>query len=215
MIGDVLKVKGTATEAVAVVAGQDQYTMTLDPYQELIGDSVEVGLASASIILIDCDTPVPLSYIRQGVRTTVIGKYDTGNRVLRAVVVIVEPREITGHLTKIESITTGGNKLTIEPAPGLLETVFLPDGQSVYLQGNGVVDLERLKYLLTCDIQVRVLVDPALNTDPPTTQKVYVIPDQRTSNVVSVASDTILLADGYTIDVENGSRIIKMRRCEL
>ena len=153
VIGDVLKVKGTATEA--AVGGQ--YTMTLDPYQELTGDSVEVGLASASIILIDCDTPVPLSYIRQGVRTTVIGKYDTGNRVLRAVVVIVEPREITGHLTKIESITTGGNKLTIEPAPGLLETVFLPDGQSVYLQGNGVVDLERLKYLLTCDIQVRVL----------------------------------------------------------
>ena len=206
VIGDVLKVKGTATEA--AVGGQ--YTMTLDPYQELTGDSVEVGLASASIILIDCDTPVPLSYIRQGVRTTVIGKYDTGNRVLRAVVVIVEPREITGHLTKIESITTGGNELTIEPAPGLLETVFLPDGQSVYLQGNGVVDLERLKYLLTCDIQVRVLVDPALNTDPPTTQKVYVIPDQRTSNVVSVASDTILLADGYTIDVEDGSRIIKM-----
>ena len=52
--------------------------------------------------------------------------------------------------------------------------------------------------------------NPALNTDPPTTQKVYVIPDQRTSNVVSVASDTILLADGYTIDVEDGSRIIKM-----
>ena len=91
--------------------------MTLDPYQELTGDSVEVGLASASIILIDCDTPVPLSYIRQGVRTTVIGKYDTGNRVLRAVVVIVEPREITGHLTKIESITNSGNKLTMSRHP--------------------------------------------------------------------------------------------------
>jgi hypothetical protein len=207
VMGDVLKVKGTATEA--VVEGQDQYAMTLDPYQELVGTSVEVGLAEGSIILVDCDTTVPSSYIQQGVRTTVIGKYDTVNSVLRAVVVIVEPREIIGHLTKIESITTGGNKLTIEPASGLPETVFLPAGQNIYLQGDGVVTLNRLQELLTCNIQVRVLVNPAIDTDPPTTKKVYVIPDQRTSIVTSVVNNTISLKDGYTIDVEADAKIIK------
>jgi hypothetical protein len=209
VIGDVLKVKGTATEAVAVVAGQDQYTMTLDPYQELVGDSVEVGLASATIILIDCDTPVPLSYIRQGVRTTVIGKYDTGNRVLRAVVVIVEPREITGRLTNIDTVTNIGSNLTITLADST-ETVFLPYGQKIYLQGDGVVDLDRLKGLYGCsNIQVRVLVDPAQATTPPTTKKVYVIPDQETSIVKSVGTNTILLESGYTIDVETDAKIIK------
>jgi hypothetical protein len=209
VMGDVLKVKGTATEAIVV----DQYTMTLDPYQELIGTSVEVGLAEGSIILVDCDTPVLPSYIRQGVRTTVIGKYDTGNRVLRAVVVIVEPREIIGRLTSISS-ASGGNDLTIQPATdsASAETVFLPTGKKVYLQGDGVVALSRLQDLISCNnsnIQVRVLVDPAIDTDPPTTKKVYVIPDQRTSNVDSVGTYTISLDDGYIVDVETDATIIK------
>ena len=204
VIGDVFKVKGTATEA--AVGGQ--YTMTLDPYQELVGPPVEVGLAEGSIILVDCDTTVSSSYIQQGVRTTVIGKYDTENKVLRAVVVIVEPREITGSLTIIAGATDGSN-LTIQPATGLPETVFLPDGQNVYLQGYKEVDLQSLKDFFTCNIQVRVLVDPAIDTNPPTTKKVYVILDQRTSDVNLVDTNTILLKDGYNIDVDTDAKIIK------
>ncbi|RPJ14761.1 MAG: DUF4382 domain-containing protein [Deltaproteobacteria bacterium] len=209
VMGDVLKVKGTATEA--VVVDQDQYTMTLDPYQELIG-SVEVGLASKSIILIDCDTPVGRSYIQQGVRTTVIGKYDTEKSVLRAVAVIVEPRGITGRLTKIVDATGGSNlTITLADSPST-EIVFLPFGQNVYLQGDGVVALGRLQDLVECtnsNIQVRVLVDPAKTTTPPTTKKVYVIPDQMTSDVDSVGTYTIFLTDGYIIDVETDATIIK------
>jgi len=207
VVGNVLKVKGTATEA----AVADQYTMTLDPSQELVGTSVEVELADQSIILIDCDTKVARSYIQQGVRTTVIGKYDTNVRVLRAAVVIVASREFTGQLKNISSVS-GGNDLTIQPATGSTETVFLPVNQNVYLQGDGVVALNRLIDLIGCsNIQVRVLVDPAQNTNPPTTKRVYVIPAQRTSNVVSVNTgmDTILLGDDYIIDVEPGATIIK------
>ena len=209
VIGDVLKVKGTATEA--VVAGQ--YTMTLDPSQELVGTSVEVGLASESIILVDCDTSVDSKYIQQGVRTTVIGKYDINALLLRAVVVIVESRVTTGQLTKIDSVV-GGSNLTIQPATGSTEIVFLPAGQNVYLQGDGVVALSRLQDLLSCtnsNIQVRVLLDTAITTTPPTTKKVYVIPEQMTSNVVSVntAMETILLGNDFIIDVESGATIIK------
>jgi hypothetical protein len=208
VIGDVLKVKGTATEAVAL---DDQYTMTLDPSQELVGTSVEVGLASESIILVDCDTSVDSKYIQQGVRTTVIGKYDINALLLRAVVVIVEPREITGQLTQIDSVVDGSN-LTIQPATGSPAIVFLPDSQNVYLQGDGVVDLGRLKDLYPCsNIQVRVLLDTAIIPTPPTTKKVYVIPAQMTSSVVSVntAMETILLGNGFIIDVESGATIIK------
>jgi hypothetical protein len=216
VIGDVSKVKGTATAAVAVVAGQDQYTMTLDPSQEL----VEVVLDSKSIILIDCDTPVDRNYIQQGVRTTVIGKYVDATQVLRAIVVIVGPREITGRLTNIADATGGSNgsndhDLTIQPATGSAETVLLPFGQKVYLQGDGVVALSRLQDLIECNnsnIQVRVLVDPAqATTSPPTTKKVYVIPAENTFIVDSVNTgmNTILIAGGYTIDVESDATIIK------
>jgi len=208
VIGDVLKVKGTATEAVAL---DPQYTMTLDPSQELVGTSVEVGLASESIILVDCDTSVDSKYIQQGVRTTVIGKYDINALLLRAVVVIVASRETTGQLTQIDSVV-GGSNLTIQPATGSPSIVFLPASQNVYLQGDGVVDLDRLKDLYPCsNIQVRVLLDTAIITTPPTTKKVYVIPAQMTSNVVSVstAMETILLGNDFIIDVESGATIIK------
>jgi hypothetical protein len=206
VIGDVLKVKGTANEAVA--AGQ--YTMTLDPSQVLVGTSVEVGL-DQSIILIDCDTPVDSSYIQPGVRTTVIGKYDINALLLRAAAVIVESRVTTGQLTQIDSVADGSN-LTIQPATGSPSTVFLPAIQNVYLQGDGVVDLGRLKDLYPCsNIQVRALLDTAIITTPPTTKKVYVIPAQMTSNVVSVntAMETILLGNDFIIDVESGATIIK------
>ena len=208
VIGDVLKVKGTATEAVAL---DHQYTMTLDPSQELVGTSVEVGLASESIILVDCDTSVDSKYIQQGVRTTVIGKYDINALLLRAVVVIAASRETTGQLTQIDSVV-GGSNLTIQPATGSPSIVFLPASQNVYLQGDGVVDLGRLKDLYPCsNIQVRVLLDTAIITTPPTTKKVYVIPAQMASNVVSVntAMETILLGNDFIIDVESGATIIK------
>jgi hypothetical protein len=207
VIGDVLKVKGTATEAVAL----DQYTMTLDPSQELVGTSVEVGLASESIILVDCDTSVDSTYIQQGVRTTVIGKYDINAQLLQAVVVIVASRETTGQLTQIDSVV-GGSNLTVQPVTGSPLIVFLPDSQKVYLQGDGVVDLGRLKDLYPCsNIQVRVLLDTAIITTPPTTKKIYVIPAQMTSNVVSVntAMETILLGNDFIIEVESGATIIK------
>jgi len=209
VIGEVSKVKGTATTA----ADAGQYTMSLDPSQELVG----VVLDDKSIILIDCDTPVNSDYIQQGVRTTVIGKYDDATPpVLHAIVVIVGPREITGQLTQIDSVD---RNLTIQPETGSAETVtvFLPDDQYIYLQGDGVVDLSRLQYLLGCpnsNIKVRVLLDTAITTTPPTpptTKKVYVIPDQRTSDVDSVSPSlhTIFLRDGYTIDVESDATIIK------
>jgi hypothetical protein len=203
VIGEVWKVKGTATTAVA----EGQYTMRLDPSKELV-----VGLDKKSITLIDCDTPVDPDYIQQGVRTTVIGKYiDETAQVLRAIVVIVGPREITGQLIQIDSEL---RNLIIQPEPGSEETVFLPDGQNVYLQGDGVVALSRLQDLIDCNssIQVRVLVEPAqATTPPPTTKKVYVIPEQMTSNVVSVntAMETILLGSDFIIYVESGATIIK------
>ena len=208
VIGDVMKVRGTANDAVAT--DQYQFTMTLDPSQVLVGDSVVVGLDD-SIILIDCDTPVDSSYIQPGVRTTVIGKYDIDALLLRAVAVIVESRVTSGQLTKIDSVE-GGSNLTIQPATGSPSIVFLPASQDVYLQGDGVVDLNRLNDLYPCsNIQVRVLLDTATITTPPTTKKVYVIPEQMTSNVVSVSTGmkTILLANDFIIDVESGATVIK------
>ena len=104
--------------------------MTLDPSQELIGTPL-VAWTAKSIILIDCDTPVDRSYIRQGVRTTVIGKYDDGTApVLHAMVVIVEPREITGQLTNIdlggnEPHHPAGNRFTVEPYFCLIVKTFI------------------------------------------------------------------------------------------
>jgi hypothetical protein len=212
VIGEVSKVKGTATTAVA----EGQYTMRLDPSQELVG----VALDPDSIILIDCNTRVNSNYIQQGVRTTVIGKYDdTTPQVFHAIVVIVGPREITGSLIEIATVPgePKGSDLTIQPVTGSAETVFLPADQNVYLQGDGVVALGRLQDLIDCNssissIQVRVLVDPAqATTPPPTTKKVYVIPAEKTFIVDSVNTgmNTISIADDYTIYVESDATIIK------
>jgi hypothetical protein len=205
VVGEVFKIKGTAEGPVT----GGQYSMSIDPYQELIGPSVDVKLQDRSLILIDCDTEVDASYIQEGTRTTVIGKYNTKDRVLIASVVFVEPRAITGRLTNIESVS-GGSKLTVTPTSGSPAMVFLPDGQSVYLQGDGVVDLDRLKALYGCsNIQVRVLLDPAENTTPPTVKKIYVVPEQISGKVDSKGIQTIVLTDGTTVLVESGATIIR------
>ena len=137
VIGDVLKVKGTATEAVSRGPIHDDPRSIPGAGRDLCGG----GLGPESIILIDCDTPVDSSYIQPGVRTTVIGKYDINALLLRAAAVIVESRVTTGQLTQIDSVV-GGSNLTIQPATGSPSIVFLPASQNVYLQGDGVVDLE-------------------------------------------------------------------------
>jgi hypothetical protein len=185
--------------------------LNLSAGQAFIDSSLLVSLADETLVLIGCDNEVDASYILPESRVTVIGKYSQDDKTLFAVAVIIKPREITGDLVGLSKDEDNGYSLLINPAgDGENKEVVLPAGEFIYLEGDGKVEFERLEELLGCGINpaVRVTLDPAAASSL-TAQKVWVIPEEVSGSVLSIAENLITLDSNTIVAVEPTAKFFK------
>jgi hypothetical protein len=211
VVGDVLKMEGTVV-SFNTQATPKQFVLNLDEGQAFTDPSVKVDLLAETLILVGCDSEVDDSYIQVGSQVTAIGKYSQAKSALQAVAVIIKSREIKGTLVSITEVTGAGYSLGVETAPDTTKTVILPQGEKIFLEGDGSVDFTRLSDLVGCSKNptVRVLLNPSIAT-PLTAEKVYVIPEETSGTVASVYPTTsrLRLDSGAIIEVETGAFILK------
>jgi len=211
VVGDVLKMEGTVV-SFNTQATPKQFVLNLDEGQAFTDPSVKVDLLAETLILVGCDSEVDDSYIQVGSQVTAIGKYSQAKSALQAVAVIIKSREIKGTLVSITEVTGAGYSLGVETALDTTKTVILPQGEKIFLEGDGSVDFTRLSDLVGCSKNptVRVLLNPSIAT-PLTAEKVYVIPEETSGTVASVYPTTsrLRLDSGAIIEVETGAFILK------
>jgi hypothetical protein len=212
VVGDVLKLEGTVA-SYDMQASPKQFVLNLDKGQAFDDSSMKVDLLAETLILIGCDSEVDESHIQVGSQVTAIGKYSQAKSALQAVAVIIKSREIEGTLVSITEVAGVGYSLGVETAPGTTKTVILPQGEKIFLEGDGSVDLTRLSALVGCDKNptVRVLLEPSSAVSP-TAEKVIIIPQEVSGIVTSVDSAMGLLwldNNAVKIKVETGATILK------
>jgi hypothetical protein len=165
VIGDVFTIKGDVENDIEFVDGPMEVgRFEFRPFsgEEISGPlDVEVQRGNTSIF-ISCDQELQPEDIQAGMRARVIGKFITGDDVLRAVAVFLKPREISGSLVSWNP-TADGNYLIMDVdgvsvyVPRMSEPNF-PYNQfyPIYLENDGLVPLG-----LLCDTrQVRIILDP-------------------------------------------------------
>jgi hypothetical protein len=211
VVGEVLKLEGTVATFDAN-AEPKQFVLNLDEGQAFTDPTVNVDLSAGTLILSGCDSQVDDSYIQVGSQVTAIGKYSQAVPALQAVAVIIKSHEITGTLVSITSVSGQGYNLGVETAPGTTKTVLLPQGEAVFLEGDGEVDFNQLAALVNCGKYptVRVILDPSI-ASLLTAEKVYVVAEQLQGTVTSVdeSKGELSLESGAIIQVEPGATILR------
>jgi hypothetical protein len=153
-VGDILVLKGTVDSN---VDEDDIFTLTLDPYQSVIG-SLPVILSSETLILTGCDDKVTKSAINPGLPARVAGKLSFDEEAFQVIAIFLKP--LSGTLISIqEDVDHSGTKgidLTIRTDDETDLVVFLPEGGSIRLVGDGDVPVE----LLCSGRQVNAVIDP-------------------------------------------------------
>ena len=205
IIGDVFNVNGTVASS---VNSDSIFSLLLDSGQSFVGDQVEVEVTNATLVLLGCDEEVNTDAIQRGKRTSVVGKYDVNENVLRAVAVFLKSEEIIGDLLRIER-ATGGTSLTIKAEGGNELAVFLSQETPIYLQGDGPISLGLLnQLLLNCGSKkVRVTLDP--EETEPTAQEVRVQQERLYGQVIDILGDRVVyLNDGKLVRIQEGATIL-------
>ena len=218
VIGDVFTIKGDVEKSFSLLPGsQDIGRFAFDPFrgEEILGPlEVEVKRSDTSI-LIGCDQGLQPEDIQEGMTARVIGKYITGDNVLRAVAVFLKPREISGTLLSWNP-TADGNYIIMDVdgvtvyVPRLSEPNF-PYNQfyPIYLEQDGLVPLG-----LLCDTrQVRVVLDPYASK-PLVAEEVRVQaepPEGNTGKVSENNAPVIVLDNSQKVYVLPGATIIDER----
>jgi hypothetical protein len=218
VIGDVFTVKGDVNKDIEFVDGSMNVgRFEFIPFlgEEISGKvDVEVQRGSTSI-LIGCDQELQPEDIQTGMRARVIGKFITGDSVLRAVAVFLKPREISGTLQSWNP-TADGNYIIMDVdgvtvyVPRMSEPNF-PDNQfyPIYIEQDGLVPLG-----LLCDTrQVRVVLDPYAS-NPLVAKEVRVQaepPEGQTGTVAQNKAPVIVLDDNQQVYVLPGATIIDER----
>jgi hypothetical protein len=163
VIGDVLNLDGTVAGS---VNGSLQFNFEIDPGQSFVGisdQSLTVQLTEPSLILAGCDTEVGSDAIQEGIRATVVGKYNISNNLFVAVAVLLREAILAGDLVGIAPFGED-YLLTIRTASGKIEEVILPSTEPVLLQNDGVVPFDLLDELVGCrtldPLQVKIVMDP-------------------------------------------------------
>lgn len=208
IIGDVLNVKGTVVSPVDDATSI--FPLWLDEGQELTGGQVNVEVTPATFILLGCDEEVGIEAIQRGKRARIVGKYDVGEEVFRAVAVFLKSEEIIGDLLGIER-ATGGTNLIIEYEDGDDPvTVFLPSETPIYLQGDGEISIGLLnQILINCGPKkVRVELDP--EETEPTAKEVRVQQERLYGKVVRINSGerVVYLNDGNRVKIQESATIL-------
>ena len=153
VLGEVLDLKG-------IVGGpvdEDlQFPLDVVPGQEVIGE-VAVALSDESLILLRCGQPVDPSYIQKDMLARVVGKYDIGQQLFRAIAVFLQPVRVTGKLEAIQT-DNGIKTITVRTETGSTVDVIMPPNVPPMLEGDGIISDE----LFECSIgkDIRVMLDP-------------------------------------------------------
>ena len=204
VIGDVLDVLGEVASAVV----SDVFRFTTFSQEEILG-TYEVRIVSGkTLILTDCNTEVGPGAIQPGMVARVFGKL-VGFE-LRAVVVILRPKEVKGEITAASNVS-GGRQITVLPEGETTEVqVLVPTAAPVYIEGDGQVSAG----YLTAGRNVRILLDPAI-TSSLTAKTVFIVGQKIEGTVGSVGADTMFV-DGLTVRVPAGATILDLRSgCDL
>jgi len=218
VIGDVFTIKGDVeTDINFVDASMNVGQFTFNPFQgeEILGPfEVEVERGDTSI-LIGCDQELQPEDIQAGMTARVIGKFITGDNVLRAVAVFLKPREISGILLSWNP-TADGNYIIMDVdgvtvyVPRMSEPNF-PYNQfyPIYLEQDGLVPLG-----LLCDTRrVRVVLDPYAS-NPLVAEEVRVQaepPEGKTGTVTENNSPVLVLDKTQQVYVLPAATIIDER----
>ena len=210
IIGDVLNVKGTVVSPVDDASSI--FPLWLDDGQELTGGQVNVEVTPATFILLGCDEEVGIEAIQRGKRARIVGKYDVGDNVFRAVAVFLKPEEIIGDLLEIERATGGTNLIIKYEGEDDPVDVFLPSETPIYLQGDGEISLSLLnQILINCGPKkVRVELDPEETI--PTAKEVRVQQERLYGQVFRIISGERVVIlndrDGPRVKIQEGATIL-------
>ena len=209
VIGNVLSVKGTVVSA---VDDDSIFPLLLDDGQELIGGQVKVEITNATFVLLGCDQEVDPVAIQRGKRARVVGKFDVGTGMLRAVAVFLQSQKIVGDLTEIGR-ATGGTNLFITDEDGVDRIIFLPQDTLIYLQGDGAIPLGLLnRIVMNCEPKkVVVTLDP--EATEPTAREVRVQQERLYGRVVRIIpSERAVILDSASgrmkVRIQEGATIL-------
>jgi hypothetical protein len=207
VLGGVLKLNGIVKSA---LDDTGKFLFELYPGQGFsINNPLSVKVFDDTLVLIGCDKIVGKEYIQPGLEARVFGIFIDGP-VLNAVTVLLKPRIITGELTKVDPVLVNneGYELTVKVSDTDEETVFLEEGQPVYVEGDGEISVELLMDLVDCDPrEVRILMNPE---KPDTAAKVLLQPEKIEVTVayVNFIDRYIITTDDKQIEVQPGATII-------
>ena len=142
----------------------------------------------------------------------VVGKYITGEDVLRSVLILLQPREVSGEIILIKD-GFRGKTVTVEKETGVEVEVFIPTGTPWNIEGDGPVPPE-----FFCEgRQVRIILDRHIR-DPLTATLVLVQAERRVGTVAADPDpddpDRILIVDGESVSVQLGATILDTRGAE-
>ena len=204
VIGDVIVVKGRVESSV----DQGRFPLALDPGEELTGERVNVEVADETLVIVGCDEKVDSDVIQAGMTARVVGKYSTDDHVLRAVAVLLQPREISGELVSVTP-STEGSVLTIQSGDEQVD-VFLPQDIPPYLQGDGKIPLDLLSNLVGCEgREVRVVLNPEKTVL--TAEEIRVQHERLDGTVESInESSRTLVINGETVLVRPDATILDL-----
>ena len=202
VIGEVLDVKG---EAEGPVDPEGLFSLSLDPDQEIVGESVDVRVSDDTLILIGCDNQVDSSAIQEGMPTRVFGKYQLDDEELRAMIILLRPREIIGQVLSV-TVVAMGRSVIVQTGEGQDITVWIPTGTPIYLEGDGEVPVD----LLCLGREVRVVVDPDRPASP-VAMEVWLKADTLEGTVTATGPDRTLFIDGVSTYVPLSATILDTR----
>jgi cytoskeletal protein CcmA (bactofilin family) len=195
IVGDVVDVLGDVEGPVA----SGLFPFTPFTGEELVGQyNVRVD-PDNTLVLADCGTKLSFAAIQAGLVARVFGKLVTSNSVteLRAVIVILRTKEITGEIMASTVNVSGDRLLTVKQDNSTTVDVTVPSAAPVYMEGDGRVSAD----LLTVGRRVRILLNAAITT-PLTAKAVYIEGEKVEGTVQSVGSNTMIVKDSNNVSYD-------------
>ena len=143
-IGDLIKLHGIVTENIS----EYEFEMELAPGQVVIDQYINVILDDQTLILANCKTEVDRSEIIPGIGVRAIGKLSEGDLISFAL--FLEKKKAYGLITSMLPVDNG-HEIEFIPAGETEEiTLFLPESEKVFLEGDGYIDKDELVKLINC-----------------------------------------------------------------
>jgi hypothetical protein len=210
VVGEVLDVTGEVETDPAFSDSTFNFVFIPAAGQEL-GGQYQVQGQACTLTLRGCDTLVDPGSIKAGMTVRVFGRLfsQNGESTLRAAAIVLQGQKVSGQVTAIAQVG-GGRQATIQPITGPPQSIFIPNGAQIYLEGDGTVPAD----LLCAGRQVSILLQPGIIV-PLTADRVRIQSEGHTGGVTSTYASSrmvvVNLGDGKTetVYVESGATILR------